>query len=129
MRHVLAVGLMLAPLALTAAASSNSANDASALTQVRPVSTGVTGPQLAYSAKIEIPASEISDAFPNPARVILNVNLDATGSPTAIQVLQPITQAVDERVIAAVKQFRWRPAVLDNQTIPAEVKLVVEVQR
>lgn len=133
MRRILLTGL-LSSLALTAAAApSTPANDASASApesvQVRPVSTGVTDPQLVYSTNIEIPASEISDAFPNPSRVVLKLNLDATGSPTNIKVIQPLTQDVDARVVAAVKQFRWRPAVLDNQTIPVELRLVVEVQR
>jgi hypothetical protein len=61
--------------------------------------------------------------------VVLKLNLDETGTPNNIQVIQPITQQVDARVVAAVKQFRWRPAVLDNQTIPVDLKLVVEVQR
>jgi hypothetical protein len=133
MRRILLTGL-LSSLALTAAAATSTpANDASASApesvQVRPVSTGVTSPQLVYSTKIEIPADEISSAFPNPARVVLKMNLDATGSPTNIQVIQALTQDVDARVVAAVKQFRWRPAVLDNQTIPVDLKLVVEVQR
>ena len=128
MRHILVAGL-LSSLALTAAAAPKAANDAAASTTVRPTSTGVTNPQLVYSSKIEIPAQEISDAFPNPSRLVLNVKLDETGSPTSVQVLEHLTQTVDARVVAAVKQFRWRPAVLDNQTIPVDLKLVVEVQR
>jgi len=129
MRRILASAL-LSSLALTAAAATGKpANDATASTQVRPVSTGVTNPQLVYSTKIEIPAAEISDAFPNPSRLILKVNLDETGTPKDVRVLQSLSQNVDARVIAAVKQFRWRPAVLDNQTIPVDLKLVVEVQR
>lgn len=132
MRHILAATL-LSSIALTAAAATGKpANDAAstpATIGTRPVSTGVTNPKLVYSSKIDIPADEISNAFPNPARVVLKVNLDNTGSPRDIQVLQPITQEVDARVVAAVKQFRWRPAVLDNETIPYDLKLVVEVQR
>lgn len=133
MRRIL-VASLLSSLTLTAAAATGKpANDASAPTpapgEVRPVSTGVTSPQLVYSTRIEIPAGELSNAFPNPARLVLKFNLDNTGSPQKIQVLEPITQDVDARVVEAVKQFRWRPAVLDNQTIPVEMKLVVEVQR
>jgi hypothetical protein len=35
---------------------------------------------------------------------------------------------VDERVVEAVRQFRWRPASLDKQAIPVELTLKVEVQ-
>ncbi len=133
MRRALVVSLLSSFVLTAATASARPANDASASTsdsaQVRPVSTGVTGPQLVYSNKIEIPAEEIPDAFPNPARVVLKVSLDQTGSPKAIQVIQPLTQPIDQRVVEAVRQFRWSPAVLDNQTIPTDVKLIVMVQR
>jgi hypothetical protein len=131
MRRIL-VASLLSSLALTAAAAtSKPVNDAPASTPaiVRPISTGVTDPQLVHSSKIEIPADEISDAFPNPAKLVLSLKLDTTGSPTNVQVIEPLTQDIDARVVAAVKQFRWRPAVLDNQTIPMDMKLIVEVQR
>jgi|SRR5277367_1050515 len=133
MRRILVTSL-LSSLALTAAASpSTPANDASAPTpesvQVRPVSTGVTDPELVYSTRIEIPAAEISDTLPNPARAVLKISLDRTGSPKSIQVAKSINQQVDARVIDAVRQFRWSPAVLDNHAIPMEMNLIVEVQR
>jgi len=129
MRRILAASL-LSSLALTAGAATMPSNDASTPAgDVRPVSTGVTAPQLVHSTHIEIPASEISDAYPNPARLILKVSLDATGTPTDVKVVKPISQNVDARVVAAVRSFRWRPAVLDNQTIPVGLNLVVEVQR
>lgn len=89
----------------------------------------MTHPKLVYSNKIEIPAGAISDAFPIQSRLILKVNLDETGTPQKVEVLQPLTQDVDARVVAAVKQFRWTPAVLDNQPIPVDLNLIVNVQR
>jgi hypothetical protein len=131
MRRILITGL-LSSLALTAtAATGKSANDAAAsnTTPVRPISTGVKSPQLLSDARIEIPASAISEAFPNPAQVVLTFNLDANGKANNIQVVQPITQDVDARVISAVQQFHWRPATLDHQAIPVDMKLIVQVQR
>jgi len=128
MRRALVVSL-LSSLLLTAAAASNASAQTSDSVKVRPVSTGVTNPHLVYSTGIEIPATEIPDAFPNPARVVLKISLDQTGSPRAIQVVQPLTQPIDQRVVEAVRQFRWTPAVLDNQAIPASLNLIVMVQR
>lgn len=133
MRHIL-IASLLSSFVLTAAAATKPANDASAsttttATTARPVSTGVTAPQLIHSTHIEIPAESISNASPNPARVVLKLNLDQTGSPGNIEVVQPLSQQVDARVVAAVRQFRWSPAILDNQAIPLQVNLIVEVQR
>ncbi len=128
MRRALVVSL-LSSFALTAAAANNASAQTPASVQTRPVSTGITSPQLVYSTRIGIPAEEIPDAFPNSAKVVLKVSLDRTGSPKSIQVVQPLTQPIDQRVVEAVRQFRWSPAVLDNQTIPANVNLIVMVQR
>jgi len=126
------VATLLSSLTLTAAAATKPANDAAPAPSTdvtRPISTGVTNPHLVYSTHIDIPAEAISSAFPNPAQVVLRLSLDATGSPTSVQVLQSLTQDIDARIIAAVRQFRWTPAVLDNTAIPVDMKLVVQVQR
>jgi TonB family protein len=60
--------------------------------------------------------------------VVLKLNVDETGSPTHIEVVQSLDPTLDARVVEAVSQSRWRPAVLDNQTIPMNVNLTVEVQ-
>lgn len=127
MRRILVVASLLSSFALTAAAASPRPTDApTAATPM--VTTGVTEPRLQYAAKIDLPSDATLDDFPNPARMVLKLNLDQTGSPTHVEVVQSLTPALDSRVVKAVRQFRWRPAVLDNQTIPSDVNLVVEVQ-
>ena len=127
MRRIL-VASLLSSVALTAAAASpKPANDAS--TPATPmVTTGVTSAQLRYAAKINLPPTAALASLPNPAKMLLKVNLDQTGSPTHVEVVQSLTPELDARVVKAVRQFRWSPAVLDNQTIPIDVNLIVEVQ-
>jgi TonB family protein len=127
MRRIL-VASLLSSIALTAAAASpKPANDAS--TPATPVvTTGVTSAQLRYAAKIDLPATAALSSLPNPAKMVLKLNLDQTGSPTHVEVVQSLTPELDARVVKAVRQFRWSPAVLDNQTIPIDVNLIVEVQ-
>jgi TonB family protein len=131
MRFIIAASLLSSITLTAAAATSNPANDAAAsnVSTARAISTGVVSPVLVHSSTIEIPASEIPDAFPNPARVVLNLKLDETGTPTEVKVLRPVSPAVDDRVVAAVRAFRWTPALLDNQKIPINMKLVVDVNR
>ncbi len=128
MRRVL-LATLLSSLTLTAAAAtSTTASDASASTS-RPVSTGVTSAQLVYKPHISIPAAEIPLSSANPAKVVLAVKLDQTGSPTGINVLQTVSQSIDSRVVQGVRKFRWSPAVLNNHTVPSELILTVEVVR
>ncbi len=125
MRRIISA-LMLSSLALSAAAAtSKPANDADS-TSVRPVSTGVTSPRLVYSTRINISSSELPDTN---GRVVLKFKLDTTGTPQSIQVVEPLTQSIDARIVDAVRQFRWSPAVLNNQTVPIDMNLIVQVQR
>jgi hypothetical protein len=128
MRRILLAALLSSIPFTAAAATGMPVNDASAPTS-RPVSTGVTSPRLVYAPHISIPANELPVSTVGPFRVVLQVALDETGTPTRIVVLQPISQAVDARVIDGVRQFRWTPAVLNNHAIASELTLNVEVQR
>ena len=126
MRRIL-VASLLSSLALTAAAATpKPANDA-ATTAPLVVSTGVTEAQLLHSTKINIPTDTLA-TLANPAELVLKVNLDETGTPTHVYVVKSLNPDVDGRVMQAVRSFRWRPAVLDNQTIPVDVNLIVTVQ-
>jgi hypothetical protein len=132
LRRILVSSLILSSFALTAAAATGkSANDAAASNtpSVRPVSTGVTAPVLVKTPHIEIPAAAIPDAYPDLSQVVLKVSLDADGTPSDVQVVRPLSPEADGRIVAAVRELRWTPALLDNQKIPINLNLVVQVQR
>jgi len=126
MRRVL-VACLLSSFALTALAATPQPAE-STPTAAPMITTGVTVAELRSTTEIKLPNNADLSSFPNPARMVLKINLDDTGSPAHIAVIQSLTPELDARVIAAVRQFRWRPAVLDNQTIPMEVNLIVQVQ-
>lgn len=125
MRRIL-LATLLSSITLTAAAAGKPANDASAPTSAY---SGVTNPRLVYAPHISIPADELPLAMVNPTTVVLEIHLDETGSPTQIQVLRAINQPVDARVVSAVRQFRWAPAVRNNRAVPSVLTLNVDVQR
>jgi len=122
MRRILAVSL-LSSLSLTAAAATGPSVEVSATTPA-----GVTSPRLVFSRPITISSDELPKAFPNPARVVLKFDLDETGSPRNIRIAEAMTQPVAARVIAAVRDFRWTPAVINNHAVPIEMTLIVNVQ-
>jgi TonB family protein len=127
MRRILAASL-LSSICLSAAAATGPSVDVPASTP-RAISTGVTSPRLVVFRPITITSEELPKAFSNPARVVLKFDLDETGSPRNIRVAEALTQPVDARVISAVRDFRWTPAVLNNKTVPIEMTLIVNVQR
>ena len=128
MRRAL-LAILLSSITLAAAASpAPQMNDASAAPS-RPISTGVTSPRLVSTAHISIPADAMSTTAGSSTKVVLQVSLDETGTPSNVQVLHPATPEIDARVVNAVRQFRWTPAILNNKAVPEELTLTVEVQR
>jgi hypothetical protein len=127
--HRFLVVSLLSSLALSAnAATPKPARDGSGAAPVSfVVSTGVTQAKLLRTASINIPTDSF-DIHASSAELVLCVNLDETGTPTGMHEVHSINPEVDSRVMKAVRSFRWRPAVLDNQTIPVDVNLVVQVQ-
>ncbi len=129
MRRILAASLLLSPLFLPAAAvASQPVKDASASTQDRRVSTGVIAPNLIHTTDI-IVSPEFAATLQDDSKVVLKLNLDAQGKPEDIQVINSTDPTLDAGVVDAVRQFRWRPAKLDNQPVATDMLLNVVVKR
>src|ERR1035438_9370739 len=112
MRRILAASILLSPLFFTASAvPSTPANDASASTPARPVSTGVIPAHVLYAAGIELPSTA---SIPNDAEVVLELNVGEDGKARDIEVVKSINPQLDAPVVAAVRKFRFSPAKLDN---------------
>ena len=129
MRRILVVSMLSSCVLVAAAATAHPTYHASAPDAQTRVTTGVAAPQITSRVTVvHIPNDPALDTYPNPARMLIQVNLDQAGTPTEFHVLQSISPKVDAHVVEAVRQFRWRPAMLDNQAIPLTVNLSVEVE-
>jgi len=129
MRRILAASLLLSPLFLSAAAvASQPVKDASASTQDRPVSTGVIAPNLIHTTDIMV-SSDLASTFQDDSKFVLKFNLDEQGKPEDIQIINSTNPTLDSEVVDAVRQFRWRPAKLDNQPVATDMVLNVLVKR
>ena len=124
------VASLLSAVTLAASAATPKPNDNASLAATpaaHRVSTGITAPQIENSTTINITGDASLASYPNPAKAVLRLSLDQTGKPSNIQFVQSLSPTMNARVIEAVREFRWRPATLDNQTIPVDVDLIVQV--
>ncbi len=129
MRRILAVGLLLPSLFLPAAAkASTPVDDATAPTPVR-VSTGVILPTLIDSANLNLPTDLGGILIPDGAAVGLTFTVDEKGLPQNIKVVKPYNLFWDSRVVDAVREFRYHPGTVDNQPVPVEMNLTVNIAR
>jgi TonB family protein len=130
MRRILVASLMLVPMFLPAAAvASQSAGDSSASTPARPLSTGVTLPKIVYTTDVSVSPDTFDQLSPSEAKVVLSLAVDAQGKAQNVQVVNSVNSKLDEHVIDAVRQFRWRPGTLDHQPVPVDLNLIVYVRR
>jgi periplasmic protein TonB len=70
--------------------------------------------------------------FPNPAilpwqvpsgvegNVIVEVTIDEQGNVTETRVLQGLGHGIEEKVVAALRNWRFRPAIMDGRAIPSQ---------
>jgi TonB family protein len=130
MRHTLAASLLLLPVLVTAAAAaSQPKTDAPVKTQDLQVSSDVTTPQLIHSTPVHISADVFEGTIPSDNKVVVALYVDDDGSAQGVRVVKPVNPQLDARVVAAVRQFRFQPALRNNKPIPVAMNLVVDVQR
>ena len=84
---------------------------------------GVSAPVLIYSVDPEF--SEEARKSKTAGNVLVNVWVDEKGNPTHVRVLRGIGMGLDEKAVAAVKQYRFRPAMENGK--PVLVELNVDV--
>ena len=130
MRRIQAASALLFPLLCTAAAvASSPATDAPASTSALRVCTGVTPAEVIYAPHITLPQDEVAQGFPNTTEIVVHMNVDQTGKAQDVKVVRSFYPTLNENVVNAVRQFRFRPAKLDNQAIPVDMNLKIQVRR
>jgi TonB family protein len=87
------------------------------------VGGGVAAPQL-----VSAPDPEFSDEARRTnfeGVCVVSLIVDAQGNPQRVQVLRPLGKGLDEKAVAAVRQYRFKPATLQGK--PVAVELNIEV--
>jgi TonB family protein len=127
MRRTFIASVLLSPLFLSAAAlATPPATDASTFTPTRPLSTGVTQAHVVYAPNVTIPASAI---VPSVTEFVLHMKVGEDGKTKNVEIIKSAYPELDGSVATAVRQFRFRPATLDNQPVATEMTLNLLVQR
>jgi TonB family protein len=85
---------------------------------------GVTRPVLIHSVEPEF--SEEARRAKHSGVVLLRTDVDATGHPGNIRVVQSLGMGLDEKAIGAVEQWLFRPGTKDGK--PVTVSAMVEVR-
>jgi len=124
MRRTITGTLLLSSLLFTAAAyASPPTGDTPA--PARRVSTGITPPQLLDSLTLGLPDAISATSIPAGTQISVAFVVDEKGQPHDIHVVQGYDLIWNARAVDAVSKLHYRPASLDNQSIPMNMNLVI----
>ena len=89
------------------------------------ISTGVTAPKLIYTVGVEATSDYAPDGFLNDKKAIVTMTVDKTGVPSDLKIVKSVSPAMDKHVLAAVSQYRFKPAMLNGAPTPIQLNLEV----
>lgn len=125
MRSSLAVMLLSSILAPAAVYAS----DVPAASQPVRITTGLVAPVVLNSGHFAVSSDALNNVLlPKPA-VVLALKVTEKGTAEDVRVVKSVNPKVDQQVLAAVRDFHFRPATLDHTAIPVDLQLTVLVQR
>jgi TonB family protein len=83
----------------------------------------VSGPQLIFSPNPEY--SEEARRAKYQGVCIVSLIVDAQGNPQRVQVVRHLGKGLDKKAVEAVKQYRFKPAMLHGEPVAVEVNIEV----
>jgi TonB family protein len=102
-----------------------SSETAAATTTPIRISTGVTAPKLIHTVSVEATSDYAVDGFLNDKTAIVLMTVDKAGVPSDLKVVKSVGPTMDKNVLAAVSQYRFKPAMLDGAPTKIQVNLEV----
>ena len=151
MRKLIVAALALSPMLLQAQANSPAKTNSAATTlqsklvapekfaavtedsvpTIKPlrISTGVIAPKLIHSVSVQLDNQSFWNvAGVNPSVVVAMI-VDENGKPNNLKVVKSLGPTLDQNILSAVSQYRFKPATLDNQPTPIELNLEITLQK
>jgi TonB family protein len=83
-----------------------------------------TEPELVHVVQADLAPQELA----NGSDVTVHLTVDAHGVPQNIKVVKATDSVVAQKTIAAVSQYRFKPATRDYLAIPADISIDVKIK-
>jgi periplasmic protein TonB len=87
---------------------------------------GVSAPVLQYAPEPEF--SEEARKAKASGNVLVNLIVDQQGHPQNVHVLRGVGMGLDEKAVAAVEQYRFKPAMENGKPVPVQLNVEVNFQ-
>ena len=87
-----------------------------------------SAPRVTRAVEVQLTPQELSQA-PAVSSVTLHAVVDEHGIPRNVSVTKSAGAAVDQKAIAAVNEYRFTPAMIDNQPTWSSVSVTIKIQK
>jgi TonB family protein len=87
------------------------------------ISTGVIEAKLIKQHETGLSVADFYPTDLSTEKMVLHFTVDENGVPQNVKVVKSINPEVDAHVVAAVQQYRYRPAMLDGQAVASDLNL------
>jgi TonB family protein len=92
------------------------------------VPTESSAPQVRRAVEVDLSAQEMAEQ-PAVSNVVVHATVDAYGYPRNVTIVHSAGATVDKKVLAAVGQYRFAPATLDNKPVEAAVTITIKIEK
>jgi TonB family protein len=87
-----------------------------------------SGPSVKAASSFGLVPQDLAHA-PAVIKVVVDARIDANGVPHNISVSHSAGKLIDDKAIAAVSQYRFKPALLDNRPTESAVSIAIQIQK
>jgi len=87
-----------------------------------------SAPQVTRTVEVNLTPAEAAET-PAITKVVVRAIVDENGVPRNVAIVHSAGAIVDSRAIAAVSQYRFKPATVDNQPTWATVSIAIKIQK
>jgi hypothetical protein len=87
-----------------------------------------TAPKITRAVEIDLSQQELAEQ-PPVSNVVVQGVVDEYGVPRNLAIAQSAGPVIDKKAIAAVNQYRFKPAMVDNQPTWAAASISIKIQK
>ncbi|HEX3940588.1 MAG TPA: energy transducer TonB [Acidobacteriaceae bacterium] len=88
------------------------------------VGGGVSAPQVLYAPEAEF--SDEARRAKYEGECVVSLIVDAQGNPQRVQVVRHLGMGLDEKALEAVRQYKFKPAMMQGKPVPVEMDVEVD---
>jgi TonB family protein len=88
----------------------------------------MTAPKMIRSEVLQLSGEDLAST-PDLSQVVVNGTVDKYGFLRNLSVSHSAGEAVDKKALEAVNGFRFKPAMVNNQPVPAAVSIAIKIEK